>query len=349
MTVACAAVPGLAPLDPLEAVELTEGLVRRLEGVGAEVESERPGEAFFAVDGLRAIHGGVEGVAAAVRGAAEMPVRVGVAPTRFAAYAAARSSCGAPRRRRGRRREEAIVQPGELRRFLAALPMSIVVPRLSPPQPPADELVLALSRLGIRSLGALAALPAADVADRFGPLGVRAHDLASGRDEPLRPRTPSEELTADIDLPEACGGEQLDRALQLLVDRLLASPQRRGRSVLSLRLGARLAGEGSWWDEVAFSRPNASAEAMHAVLSLKLQCLPGPADSLTLRATGLGPSGGEQLELSCRGDEQRRARLAEAARQVRALEGPEALLKVLDVDPASRVPERRAALTSFSR
>jgi hypothetical protein len=346
MTAACVLADEIALLDQLEAVELTDRLVGRLEEIGAGVESERPGEAFFSVDGLRGIHGGVEGVIAAARRASATPVRVGVAPTRFAAYAVARSPRGASRRRRGKRRE-AIVRPAELRRFLASLPMSIVASRLSPPQPPADELVLTLSRLGIRSLGALAALPAADVADRFGLLGVRAHELARGGDEPLRPREPREQLTAEIDLPEACGGDQLDRALRLLVDRMLAAPQRRGRTVLSLRLGARLAGGGSWWDEVALSRPNASARTLHTVLALKLDRLPGPADSLTLRATSLGPATGNQLELSCRGDEQRRARLAEAARQVRALQGPEALLKVLDVDPASHVPERWAALTSF--
>jgi protein ImuB len=321
----------LLPPDPAGSEELWEETVAALGGMGAAVESDRPGEAFFAVDGLRGIYGGVEGVVGAARAATPLPVRIGVAPTRFAAFAA----------------EDSIVGPDELRPFLAELPASILTPRLSPPERSAEDLVLTLSRLGVRTLGALAALPAADVADRFGPLGLRAHELARGRDEPLHPRTAREELAADIELPEACGGEQLDRALRLLVDRLLGAPERRRRSVLALRLGARLAGGGSWDEEVALSRPNASPEAMHALLSPRLERLPSPADSLTLRATSLCRSGGEQLELSCRGDEQRRARLAEATRRVRTLQGPEALLKVLDVDSASRVPERRSALTSF--
>jgi protein ImuB len=321
----------LLPPDPGAAAELWEDALRRLEEIGAAVESERPGEAFFAVDGLRGIHGGVKGVAAAARTAMPMPARIGVGPTRLAAFAAGDSTIGR----------------AELRRFLADLPASILIPRLAPPQPPAEELVLTLSRLGIRSLGSLAALPEADVADRFGPLGLHAHGLARGHDEPLRPRRPCEEVTASIDLPEACGGEQLERALRLLVDRLLAMPERRRRAVLALRLGAKLAGGGSWGEDIALSHPNASPEAMHAVLSPRLERLPAPAGTLTLRATSLCGCGGEQLELSCRGDEQRRSRLAEATRQVRALQGPEALLKILDVDSTSRVPERRTALTSF--
>jgi protein ImuB len=43
----------------------------------------------------------------------------------------------------------------------------------------------------------------------------------------------------------------------------------------------------------------------------------------------------------------RRARLREAVRQARAAAGPDAALRVLEVDPASRVPERRAVLAPF--
>ncbi|HEX8754007.1 MAG TPA: hypothetical protein VF731_11385, partial [Solirubrobacterales bacterium] len=73
-------------------------LVRALEAIGAAVESERPGEAFFAVNGLRGIHGGDtagvlaaarQAVAAAGREALEAPVRVATGPTRFAAFVAA--------------------------------------------------------------------------------------------------------------------------------------------------------------------------------------------------------------------------------------------------------------------
>jgi protein ImuB len=53
------------------------------------------------------------------------------------------------------------------------------------------------------------------------------------------------------------------------------------------------------------------------------------------------------MELSIRGQEQRRHRLGDAVREVRAAQGAEALLKVLPVDPASRVPERRAVLTPY--
>ena len=43
----------------------------------------------------------------------------------------------------------------------------------------------------------------------------------------------------------------------------------------------------------------------------------------------------------------RAARLREAVRQARAIAGPEAALRILPVDPESRVPERRLALTPW--
>lgn len=306
-------------------------MVRALEGIGAAVESERPGEAFFAVDGLRGIHGGEsagvltaarQAVAAARREALEAPVRVATGPTRFVAFVAAI----------GWRRP---------------VPVAALETRLGVPGREAAEFLTALERLGIGTLRALARLSPDQVADRFGPLGLRALRLARGEDEPLRPRVPHEELVEQIDLPEGTAGHQLERALELLVDRLLAAPQRRGRTLLGLRLGALLAAGGSWSVEQGLGRPSASARVLRRVLLPRLEGLPGPARALRLRALGFGPAAVDQLELAVGGAEPRRRRLGEAVREVRAAQGPEALLRILPVDSASRVPERWALLTPF--
>ncbi|HEV7769645.1 MAG TPA: hypothetical protein VGO66_03185 [Solirubrobacterales bacterium] len=320
--------------DPVEAAELTEAMVRALEGIGAAVESERPGEAYFAVDGLRGVHGGDSaGVLAAARAAVGPEPRIGIGPNRFAAFAAAAE---------GKRVSEL-----RLRGFLAALPVLILVDRLGVQERQGEDLVVALERLGIETLAALAQISSDQVADRFGSLGLRALHLARGEDEPLRPRRPHEDLAEQIELPEGVAGRQLDRALELLVDRLLAAPQRRGRTLLGLRLGARLCAGGSWSVEQGLGRPSASARVLRRVLAPRLEALPGPASALRLRALGLGPPEGDQLALSVGGDEPRRRRLGEAVREVRAAQGVEALLKVLPVDSASRVPERWAVLTPF--
>jgi protein ImuB len=61
------------------------------------------------------------------------------------------------------------------------------------------ELVDLLRRLGIRTLGAFAALPERDVASRFGGAAVLSHRLASGRSErPLARRRPPADLVVDV-------------------------------------------------------------------------------------------------------------------------------------------------------
>jgi hypothetical protein len=321
MEVACALIPETARGDPLEAAELTEELLRKLEGIGAAVESERVGEAYFALDGLRGLYEGEsDGVLAAARAAVGPEVRIGVERTRFGAWLAAHA-----------RRPPA--------------PVSALGGWLDLPEPEAVSLTETLRRLGIETTSALAALPAPGVADRFGPPGLRALRLARGEEEPLRPRRPHEDLGAEVELPEGAAGAQLERALGLLVDRLLAAPRRRGRTLLALRLGAALAAGGSWSADQGLGRPTASARVLRSVLTSRLEALPGPVASLRLRAIALGPPAADQLELAARGGEHRRGRLGEAIREVRAAQGAGALLEVLPLDSASRFPERRAVLT----
>lgn len=341
MKVACVLIPESALLAAgdkraLPSADLWEQALRALEGIGAGVESDRPGEAFFAVEGLRGIHGGtVAGVIAAARAALEevgMPARLAVAPTRFAAFAAAA-------------RGEAAVSPADLRAFLDPLPVAMLVPRLSLPEQEAGDLVETMGKLGIATLGALRKLSPDQLADRFGPPGNRALRLVHDEDGGLQPRHQHEELVEEIELPEGTVGRQLERALELLIDHLLAAPQRRERTILALRLTALLCGGGSWSADQGLGRPSASAQTLRSVLLPRLNALPRPAHSLRLRAVSLGPRAGDQLELSLCGREPRRRRLGSALREIRAAQGAEALLRVLPVDATSRVPERWAMLT----
>jgi len=335
----------LVPPDPGRAELEWERVLRGLEGIGAEVESNRPGEAFFAIDGLRSLWGPRrEDVLIRAGKTLSRPARLAGAATRFCAFAAASTAPPARRRRVPR-----VIAPGSERGFLAPLPVTLLDARLRTSDGDAGgRMVGTLERLGVRTLGDLAALPRVAVADRFGALGLRALDLASGSDEPLRPRRPHEELVQVIGLPEAAYGTQLDRALDMLIERLLADPRRTGRAIRALRLEARLAGGGSWTARVAMRSATSSSERLGLALRPRLDDLTAPAMSLALRALEMAPSGGDQGTLSRDPAEQRRERLAEAVRQVRASAGRDAILRILEVDPDSRVPERWAALAPYN-
>lgn len=328
----------LIPPDPARAEEAWEARLARVEAIGAAVESRHPGELFFGLDGLRGLLGRPERALERARRVVGRGARLGAGPTRLCALAAALRS----RPRTG----DVVVPKRAVRSFLEPLPIGILRDRLG------DEwlgvhLVDTLERLGVATLGELAALPDSAVADRFGAAGMRALAMARGREEPLRPRPPREELREELELPDAATGGQLERALELLVDRLLASPLRRGRCFRRLRLEARLAGGGGWRIEAALRSATSSRERLLLALRPKLSALPAPASHLALRGLELGDGSPYQPALTSDEHERRRGLIAEAVRHARAAAGRGAVLRVLEVDAGSSVPERRATLTPF--
>jgi protein ImuB len=319
----------LIPPDPERAESSWEEALRRLEGIGAEIESDRAGEAFFEAGGLAGLWGGIEGVLKQAREVLDS-AQLGAGPGRFCAYVAARSG--------------AMVPEGAGAEFLDPKPVSLLCGRLG--DAVTDDLPNELERLGISTLGQLAGLPRDAVADRFGRLGLWARRLARGGDEPLRPRPVREPIAVELELPEAVSGQQLERALELLISRLLAHGERRGRTLRALRLSAHLAAGGGWRRQVALRRASADRARLGDALLPHLSQLPAPAATLRLEAVALGPETGDQLTLSSP-EEERRQQISEAVRQTRSAAGADAVLRVLEVDPESRVPERREVLMPF--
>jgi protein ImuB len=330
----------LIPPDAERAERSWDRALRGLEGIGAEVESDRPGEAFFETGGLLGLWGGMRGVLERARQELGDSVRLGAGPGRFCAFVAA-----------GKGR---VVPDGGAREFLAPLPVSLLcgrarraATRTAVEYDEADDLPNEFERLGISTLGRLAALSRDAVADRFGNPGLVAQRLAHGLDDPLRPRPVREAISVGLELPEAVTGQQLERALELLISRLLAHPVRRGRTLRALRLSARLAAGGGWRRQIALRRASAEPARLSDALLPHLSLLPAPATTLRLEATALGPETGEQLTLSGP-EEMRRRRISEAVRQTRSAAGTDSVLRVLEVDPDSRIPERREVLMPWT-
>jgi protein ImuB len=329
----------LVPPDPAGVVEAWELALGRLESIGAAVAPERPGLVCFEQRSLHRLLGGIEAVIAAARRALRRPeARIGAGPSRFCALAAAS---------RSRPRRAEIVGGGAAgaRSYLAPLPIGL----LRAAADVAPELPLALERLGIATLGELAALPRAAVADRFGVGGLHALELVRGAGGPPRARAPGERVSESVDLPEAALGVQLEHAMRLLIDRLLARRERRGRTLRTAALAASLVEGGTWRERVTFREATADAERLHLVLAPRLTGLPAPVQRLGLTVERFGPPVGDQHSLVGEATARRDARLREAVAQVRAAAGPEAALRVVPVEPDSRVPERRAMLAPYER
>src|SRR5215217_2350983 len=242
--------------DPARDARAFEPVLVAIEQLTPWVEVLHPGECAFPARGAARYHGGEPSLVATLAAAVHAALggrggcRVGIADGTFAAGLAARRSGtegglsqaglvgrwsgagGGASSQAGRSgRHGVIVPPGGSRAFLAPFPVATL-----------DRLDLAdlLVRLGLRTLGDLAALPGIDLAARFGPEGARAARLAAGLDEhPRGARRPPPDLrvAAELDPP----ADRVDVAAftaKALADELVARLDRLGLACTRLRIEA---------------------------------------------------------------------------------------------------------------
>jgi protein ImuB len=146
--------------------------------------------------------------------------RVGVADGLFAAQLAARAG-----------RPVLVIPPIGTAEFLARQPVSVLADQ---------DLASLLNRLGLRTLGDLAALPADDVASRFGVAGETAHQLAQGLgSRPLAVRPPAEDLSVsqEFDPPEPLA-EPVVFAAKALAERMHTGLAARGLTCVRVQVRA---------------------------------------------------------------------------------------------------------------
>lgn len=173
----------VAAADPGRDAGAFEPVAAAVEALAPGVEVLRPGLVAVGARGPTRYFGDEPTVAeriidvvAAQTGA---ECQVGIAEGIFAAILAAQRN--------------RLVPPGDTAGFLAPLRIAELD---QPGGPDRSGLVDLLRRLGVGTLGAFAALPADDVASRFGPDGALAHRLARGLEErPLAGRSPPVDLS----------------------------------------------------------------------------------------------------------------------------------------------------------
>ncbi|HEY7068058.1 MAG TPA: hypothetical protein VII06_41790 [Chloroflexota bacterium] len=258
---------------------------------------------------------------------------VGVAEGRGAAWIAARRAAA---------RAVAWVPPGATAAYLAPLPAALL--------PVSVEMLRRLELLGLRTIGALAALPLGAVQAQFGPEGRLAWEIAHGRDRrPLAPRTPPCVPSAAWTVDAPCVDRaQLLAAVDELVDRALGEVPP-GLVVGSVQLVLEL--DGSEWLPLtlALRDPTVEPGLIRAALQTALlrATLPAAVLGVRLELRDLGPPTPLQPALfDARGAAQ--LALAAATRGLRARFGANPLQRVVALDPGHRLPERRYALVEAS-
>ncbi len=229
---AAARCPGLELLDrhPESEIRTFELVLAQLEEITAGVAPIRPGLCAMAVPSR--FYGSEQAAAAVV---AEHLVtlgiwdcRFGIADGRFAAEQAARRAVA---------QECAIIEPGGSGDFLRGLPIAVL-----------DDatLVGVLRRLGLRTLGDFADLPARDVATRFGSEGAWLHRLARGRDHrpPVSRRPPLEIDQQVVFQPGLETIEPITFSTRQTAERCVAELARHGLVCTQLRI--EVVTDGGW-------------------------------------------------------------------------------------------------------
>jgi protein ImuB len=270
---------------------LFEQVAAVVESMCPRVEVIRPGLLAVPARGPARYYGGEPAAADTVRSAvaaAGFDCAVGVADGSFAASLAARKAPAG-----------VVVPPGATAEFLAGHPVSVL---------DRPELAGLLVRLGIRTLGELAALPARDVLARFGADGSMAHRLARGQEaRPPVTRPPGEDLAAVLMFDPPLDAEPVVFAAKSAADELHQNLAARGLACVRVEVEVTTEDGRSWtrrWRHDGLLSASAVAERVRWQLDAWRTSSPGSPDALTGGVTTLRlapdqvvADGGRQLAL----------------------------------------------------
>lgn len=232
--------------------------------------------------------------------------------------------------------------------YLAPAPLALV--------PMGDELRLALQALGIRTVGAFAALSAEDVERRWGNEGLQAWRLARGEDHrrPVLARVPDlPRVDAELPMP-ATAMEPILFLVRAALDRLTTKLAAQGQAIAALsitlslddRRGAlptsALARAHTVTREVRLARPVARSTPLFERCRALLDTWPlsAPAIGVSVAVVAAAPLSGDQgnlLDSSWRDA----AAVDAALARLRAELGPNVVVKPVVRD--AHVPERAGA------
>src|SRR5260221_7471154 len=216
--------------DPVHYDERFARLLAALNEISPVIESGELGLAYVGCDGLEGIFGSpgkiVDAIECVVRGT--WCVRIGWGRGKFAAWVAAS---------RAKPDEAIVVPPGGERKFLSTQPIAVL--SLDP------DTHRRLRQLGIRTLGALAALPEEAVMAQFGAVGRRLWRLAAGHIvEPVVGGVAPQPIVAGLTFFTPVGERDL---IERAPDQVIAAPLKEPRTIGWRGQAVRLVPElGSW-------------------------------------------------------------------------------------------------------
>jgi len=327
------------PLDKNKYICAFDEILDILERLSPTVEPDGLGKAFLDVSGLEGLIGPDKDIARRVRtgvsNRTHLSPRVAIASNKFVAELAA-NLASSP--------NPSVIGKGDEKAFLSSLPASLL--------PVSEDTKRRLDLLGLRTIGQIASLTLDALSSQFGEEGVLAHRLANGNDSrPLMPRTKpvilEQELRSDNPLDTV---ESLLAAMDKLLGKLLPALRNRNQVCGEIRICLHLDGISAWHERLTLKEPTDSKAEIMSFLKHRLEALQLPAavTGISLGLAHLGAESAKQSPLLSEERAKQREQLKRVTKRLQARFGKNPLKKVIEVDPASRIPERRCILTDFN-
>lgn len=258
--------------------------------------------------------------------------RIGVANAKFPAYVAATRSM------EGR----ALRVPEDISMFLENISVDIL--------PMSWTNRRRLHGFGLHTMGQVASQSVGAMQAQFGVDGKIAWELSRGVDESLiTPIRLPEEVKESLTFPVPTANLFIIvSAMEVLLGRAFDNSSVRGRYFRKVSIEANIVNRTPWTKQVVFKSPVDSKEKSIFVLKNTLERVKfsGPLEDLTLILTG--STGQAGIQASFFKDVRKKEQLREMMEhlQVKLCKSPP-VYKIMEMEPWSRIPERRHALVQF--
>ncbi|MXX93218.1 MAG: hypothetical protein F4Y63_07195 [Chloroflexi bacterium] len=313
-------------------------IIEDLLNVSDRVEDTARGTAFVAIDGLSELYGSQEQTVEQISEATakhDLDAQIGVAPGRFPAYCAAiRAQPFKPIRLPNSR--------VAVKEFLAPMAVDFL-----PLEARSTEL---LHDFALHTMGDLAAQSISALQAQLGSDGIRAWELVNGIDRTrLNTIERSQKIIDSFQFESpAASMDALSFGIQMLLNRAFASVQSIGKAAGRMDLTCEMSDSGLWDYSHVFKEPTDSATLAHSVVMTRIETvvqtddspIRSPVENILVELSHLGQGRAEQSSLW---REEKTGDLDTALRQLKAKMGSLATKKIVDVEPWSRIPERRQA------
>jgi DNA polymerase-4 len=194
-----------------------------------------------------------------------------------------------------------------------------------------------LHDLGIHILSQIAAMPVGPLLSQFGPEGKTISELACGHDDtPLLPRRWEEIIEESIALSSVTVSlEAVLITVESLLYGVFARDALKGKGIVSIKLWTRSLGAAHWERSIRFRE--AATDMKTAVSRIK---------EMGIKVTALGHRTGRQSSFFT--EVRVKDHLMNDIKQLELRLGSPEVFTIKEVEPWSRIPERRYALAPVS-